>query len=186
MNNALFIWTTLLYSVLHLMSTYVGFAMSWLLSVRLKLSKCSFACTEVAYLGHIVSTNGITPDPQKVAAVLQFPQPTEAKPLKQFLGLTDYYRKFIHNYASIAELLHQPLKSHKKFQWTPSCQQAFNFLKSKLTSPPILGYPDFSQFILMRLLMPLVLFSANFNQVKRLLSVTGAVSYLKQNGITLL
>ena len=47
----------------------------------LKLSKCSFACTEVAYLGHVVSANGITPDPQKVAAVLQFPQPTEAKPL---------------------------------------------------------------------------------------------------------
>ena len=84
-----------------------------------------------------------------MTAVLHFPQPTEAKPLRQFLGLTNYYRKFIHNYASIAEPLHQALKSHKKFQWTPSCQQAFDFLESKLTSPPILGYPDFSQpFIL--------------------------------------
>ena len=102
----------------------------------------------VAYLGHVVSANGITPDPQKVAAVLQFSQPTEAKTLQQFLGLTNY-RKFIHNYASIAEPLHRALKGHKKFQWTPSCQQAFDFLKSKLTSPPILGYPDFSQpFIL--------------------------------------
>ena len=117
--------------------------------LQLKLPKCTFACTEVAYLGHIVSANGITPDPQKVTAVLHFPQPTEAKPLRQFLGLTNYYRKFIHNYASIAEPLHQALKGHKKFQWTPSCQQAFDFLKSKLTSPPILGYPDFSQpFIL--------------------------------------
>ena len=117
--------------------------------LQLKLPKCTFASTEVAYLGHIVSANGITPDPQKVTAVLHFPQPTEAKPLRQFLGLTNYYRKFIHNYASIAEPLHQALKGHKKFQWTPSCQQAFDFLKSKLTSPPILGYPDFSQpFIL--------------------------------------
>ena len=117
--------------------------------LQLKLSKCSFACTEVAYLGHVVSANGITPDPQKVAAVLQFPKPTEAKPLRQFLGLTNYHRKFIHNYANIAEPLHRALKGHKKFQWTPSCQQEFDFLKSKLTSLPILGYPDFFQpFIL--------------------------------------
>jgi len=117
--------------------------------LQLKLSKCSFACTEVSYLGHIVSASGITPDPRKVAAVLQFPPPTEAKPLRQFLGLTNYYRKFIHNYASIAEPLHRALKNCKKFQWTASCQQAFEALKLKLTSPPILSYPDFSHpFIL--------------------------------------
>ena len=116
--------------------------------LQLKLSKCSFACTKVVYFGHVVSANGITPDLQKVAAVLQFPQPTETKPVRQFLGLTNYYQKFIHNYASIVEPLHQALKGHKKFQWTPSRQQVFNFLKSNLTSP-ILGYPDFSQpFIL--------------------------------------
>ena len=117
----------------------------------------------MTYLGHIVSAKGVTPDPQKVAAVLQFPQPTEAKPLRQFLGLTNYYRKFIHNYASIAEPLHQALKGRKKFQWTPSCQQAFDCLKSKLTAPPILGYPDFSQ--------PFILYSdASANAIGAVLS----------------
>jgi len=88
--------------------------------LQLKLFKCSFACTEVTYLRHVVSAKGVIPDPQKVAAVLQFPQPTEAKSLRQFLGLTNYYQKFINNYASIAEPLHQASKGHKKFQWTPS------------------------------------------------------------------
>lgn len=105
----------------------------WDAHLHLKLSKC--------YLGHIVSANGITPCLQKVAAVLQFPQPTEAKPLRQFLGLANYYWKFIHNYASIAEPLHQALKSNKKFQWAPSCQQAFNFLKSKPRLLPAIYTP---------------------------------------------
>ena len=62
------------------------------------------------YLGHIVSANGITPDLQKVVAVVQFPHP---KPYRQFLGLMNYYHKFVYNYASVAEPFHG---AHKKFK----------------------------------------------------------------------
>ena len=80
-----------------------------------------------------------------MSAVLEFPVPTSVKELKQFLVLTNYYRKFIYNYASIAEPLQKLPKGKKKLlQWTTGCQHAFDTLKSKLTTSPILGYPDFT------------------------------------------
>ena len=113
--------------------------------LKLKLSKCTFACSEVHYLGHIVSAKGIKPDPRKVEAVSQYPAPSNVKEMKQFLGLTNYYRKFIYNYAHIAEPLNKLLRGRKKdFLWTPCCQQAFDNLKSKLITSPILGYPNFT------------------------------------------
>ena len=75
--------------------------------LQLKLSKCSFMQKEVLYLGHIVSAAGVKPDPHKVSAVLDFPTPSNIKELKQFLGLTNYYRKFIYNYATIASPLYK-------------------------------------------------------------------------------
>ena len=100
---------------------------------------------QVLHLGHVVSADGIKLNPCKVSAVLDFPAPGSVKELKQFVGLTNYYHKFIHNYASIAEPLQKLLKGKKKLlQWTTGCQQAFDTLKSKLTTSPILGYPDFT------------------------------------------
>ena len=114
-------------------------------NLQLKLSKCSFGQKEVQYLGHIVSATGIKPDPRKIEAVSCYPAPGSVRELKQFLGLTSYYRKFIPNYAHIAEPLYKILRGPKKlFTWTTSCQQAFDHLKSKLVQPPVLGYPDFS------------------------------------------
>ena len=114
--------------------------------LQLKLSKCTFASTTVYYLGHVVSATGVKPDPHKIEAVSQYPAvPTNIKELKKFLGLVNYYRKFIYNYATIAEPLNKLLRGHKKqFLWTVSCQQAFDHLKSKLVTSPILGYPDFA------------------------------------------
>ena len=113
--------------------------------LQLKLSKCTFACSEVHYLGHIVSAKGIKPDPRKVAAVSQYPAPSNAKEMKQFLGLTNCYHKFIYNYTHIAEPLNKLLRGCKKdFHFTPCCQQTFDNLKSKLITSPILGYPDFT------------------------------------------
>ena len=112
--------------------------------LQLKLSKCSFIWKEILYLGHVVSTDGVEPDPCKVSAVLDFPVPNSIKELKQFLGLTNYYQKFIYNYASIATSLLKVLRGQKKsFEWSNVHQQAFA-LKSKLTTSPILGYPDFT------------------------------------------
>ena len=114
-------------------------------NLQLKLSKCAFVQKEVRYLGHIVSVDGVKPDPKKIEVVSSYPTPRSAKELKQFLGLTNYYRKFILNYAHIAEPLYKMLRGPKKmFNWTTLCQQVFDNLKSKLTHPPVLGYPDFS------------------------------------------
>ena len=125
----------------HLRNTFMALRKAHL---QLKLSKCSFAHDEVRYLGHIVSAAGVKPNPCKVDAVSQYPAPTNVKELKQFLGLTNYYRKFIYNYAHTAEPLTKLLRGSKKqFCWTTSCQQAFDTLKSKLLTSPILGYPDF-------------------------------------------
>ena len=126
----------------HLRNTFSALRQAHL---QVKLSKCTFASPTVHYLGHVVSASGVTPDPRKTEAVSQYPVPTNIKELKQFLGLTNYYRKFIYNYAHIAEPLNKQLRGHKKhFQWSSSCQQAFDNLKSKLIMPPILGYPDFT------------------------------------------
>ena len=113
--------------------------------LQLKPSKCYFALREVRYLGHVVSQAGIKPDDDKVKAVSTYPVPRTIKELKQFLGLTNYYRRFIKDYAHIAEPLHKIQgKSKKSLQWDTSCQLAFDTLKQKLITPPILAYPDFS------------------------------------------
>ena len=114
--------------------------------LQLKRSKCHFALREVRYL---VSQAGIKPDNDKIKAVSTYPIPRSIKELKQFLGLTNYYRRFIRNYAHIAEPLHKvQRKSKKSLQLNASCQLAFDMLKQKLVSPPILAYPDFSSTFL--------------------------------------
>ena len=113
-------------------------------NLKLKPAKCHFAQSKVNYLGHIISRDGIQVDSKKTAAIFDFPAPTDAKHLRQFLGLSNYYRKFIKNYASIAEPLHKLLrKNTKSYVWNKQCQHSFDLLKQKLASPPILTYPDF-------------------------------------------
>lgn len=117
--------------------------------LKLQPNKCHFA-KEVHYLGHIVSARGVKPDPSKTEAVSSYPIPQNVHELRQFLGLSYYYCRFVRNYSQIAEPLHQlTRKTSKGVVWSPSCQAAFEELKDRLTTPPILGYPDFTQeFIL--------------------------------------
>ena len=72
----------------------------------------------MTYLGHIVSHNGIQPDPDKVNAVRDFPIPRKVKHVRSFLGLANYYRRFIKNFANIAGPLTALLRKNVKFQWT--------------------------------------------------------------------
>ena len=118
--------------------------------LTLKLSKCTFCQKEVRYLGHIVGSGGIRPDPQKVSCVLSYPAPKNLKELQAFLGLANYYRRFIAHYSKIAAPLYQlTRKTAKVFVWTPACDAAFCTLKVALTSAPTLSYPCFmSPFIL--------------------------------------
>ena len=113
-------------------------------NIRLKPSKCSFACSEVEYLGHVVSRDGIRPDPSKINAVEEFPIPRCTKDVRSFLGLANYYRRFIKNFAAIALPLNKLTREHVHFLWDSECDIAFSTLKSALISAPILAYPDFA------------------------------------------
>ena len=113
--------------------------------LRLKPKKCRFALTEVEYLGHVVSAQGIRTDPKKVAAVEQFPIPQDVKTLRSFLGLASYYRKFVPGFDKVSGPLHALTKKDVPFLWTPSCQKAFSELKALLTNSSLLVFPDFTK-----------------------------------------
>eukprot|EP00731_Ephydatia_muelleri_P009263 Em0004g1601a len=118
--------------------------------LRLKPSKCHFAQNQICYLGHIVSQQGVQADPEKLRAVLMYPAPHNIKELRHFLGLANYYRRFIEGYSAIAEPLHKlTRKTAGGYKWSNECDDAFSLLKQKLTMSPILAYPCFQQpFIL--------------------------------------
>ena len=113
-------------------------------NVRLKPSKCHFVKPQVEYLGHVVSKDGLSPNPDKIKAVRDFPIPTNTTGVKAFLGLCNYYRRFIKGFAQIAAPLNRLTSKNVPFQWTNDCQQALDHLKQALISAPILAYPDFS------------------------------------------
>ena len=112
--------------------------------LHLKPSKCHLVATEVEYLGHVVSHQGVTADPKKIKAVQEYPVPIDVKGLRSFLGLASYYRRFIPNFASVAKPLHVLTRKDMPFKWTDECKTAFESLKKLLTESPLLSYPDFS------------------------------------------
>ncbi|XP_022680786.1 uncharacterized protein LOC111256682 [Setaria italica] len=109
-----------------------------------KQSKCFFGETLVAYLGHIISAAGVSMDSAKVAAVEAWPRPCSLRALRGFLGLTDYYRKFIAGYGAVVGPLTMLLKG-KAFRWSGATEDAFIALKQALTPAPVLHLPDFSK-----------------------------------------
>ncbi|KAK3101592.1 hypothetical protein FSP39_004699 [Pinctada imbricata] len=110
--------------------------------LTLEPSKCNFAVKQLKFLGHIISRHGVEVDPEKTKAVSEFPIPKTQKQVRSFLGMANYYRKFIHNYAKIAAPLNVLLRKDVSFHWTSDCQSAFDTLKNALISAPILSYPD--------------------------------------------
>ena len=114
-------------------------------NLKLKLSKCHFAKTSVSYLGHVISKDGIQPNPDKVSAVADYPKPTTVKQVRSFLGLGSYYRNFIQGFSDKAAPLFELTKKYAKFQWTDECQTSFDSIKTALISSPTLIYPSFEK-----------------------------------------
>ena len=111
--------------------------------LKLKLTKCHFLRQEVEYLGHVITPQGLKPNPNQVRAVLEFPVPESVTNVQQLLGLTSYYRRFIAQFARIAAPLHALTRKDVKFEWSTECQSAFESLKSSIVQSPVLAYPNF-------------------------------------------
>eukprot|EP00878_Enallax_costatus_P001624 GHUV01001775.1.p1 GENE.GHUV01001775.1~~GHUV01001775.1.p1 ORF type:complete len:1469 (+),score=368.37 GHUV01001775.1:420-4826(+) len=106
--------------------------------------KCTFFVRSCEFLGHIVSGEGISVDPRKVKIVQDWPVPTDASQVMSFLGLANFFRRFIHAYSSIAKPLHELTHKNAVWKWTSQHQAAFHMLKEKLVTAPVLKAPDFS------------------------------------------
>lgn len=102
-----------------------------------------FGQRQLDYLGHVVSGNGVQPNPSKIQAIIDWPTPQSLKDLRAFLDLTGFYWKFVKGYAAIATPLTH-LLCQDAFQWIPKSQDAFDKLKHAMTAAPMLALPEFS------------------------------------------
>src|SRR6266536_2415770 len=110
-------------------------------SLCLKLEKCEFECSSIKFLGMVIGNGTVDMDPKKVAAVTDWPVPTTKKQLQQFLGLVNFYRRFVKGFATIARPLHD-LTGGNAWEWTARHQEAFEQLKYALAIAPVLAMPD--------------------------------------------
>ncbi|KAK4265116.1 hypothetical protein QN277_026209 [Acacia crassicarpa] len=125
---------------------HLGLALSVLRKHQLfaKHTKCIFAATQVDYLGHLISAQGVQADPHKLEAISSWPEPSSLRELRGFFGLTGYYRRFIRHFGSLSKPLIGLLRKNEKFIWTPAAAKAFQTLKNVIVSPPVLALPKFN------------------------------------------
>ena len=109
--------------------------------LKLKPSKCFLLQRSVAFLGNVVSAEGVAAHPDKTKAVAEWPKPACVKDVRAWLGLAYYYRRYVKDYARVAAPLTSALPHGVKFEWTLEMQESFDELKAALTSPPILAMP---------------------------------------------
>lgn len=109
----------------------------------IKRSKCSFAQTQISYLRHCVSKEGVTTDKAKIQAVQNWPVPQTVKHVRGFLRLAGYYRKFVSNFGIISKPLTDLLKKNTIFVWDQTTEEAFQALKQALIEEPVLALQDF-------------------------------------------
>ena len=113
-------------------------------NVTINFSKCKFGVEQVKFLGHIVSRHGVEVDTDKIKAIKEYPKPNTIRKIRAFIGLASYYRRFIKDFAELAKPLHR-LTSNQKLVWNEKAEEAFIVLKRKLTSTPILAFPNFEK-----------------------------------------
>jgi hypothetical protein len=107
-----------------------------------KFNKCEFWLQEVTFLGHIITTEGVKVDSEKVKATSEWKQPTNVIEVHSFLGLASYYRRFIEGFSKIARPMTALTQKGKEFKRTEACKKSFQELKTRLTIAPVLTLPD--------------------------------------------
>jgi len=110
--------------------------------LQVDIKKCEFNVTRTKYLGFIITTDGIEVDPEKVSAVVNWQTPSNVRGIQSFLGFCNFYRRFIPEYGKIAKPLVQLTKTGIAFQFDRKCWNAFEELKARLTSAPVLRHYD--------------------------------------------
>jgi len=110
-----------------------------------KPEKCKWKVKEVEFLGVVIGPEGIKIEKEKVKGVLEWPTLKCVKDVQKFLGLANYYRRFIENFAAIARPLHDLVKKDKKWDWTEKQEKAFRELKERFTKEPVLAAPDINK-----------------------------------------
>jgi hypothetical protein len=110
-----------------------------------KFSKCEFWINEVPFLGHVISSEGITVDLDMVQDVLDWKPPKSVHQVRSFLGLMGYYRRFILNFSKISKPITELLKKGNKYVWSKDCDEAFQTLKKLLTTSPVLTQPNIAK-----------------------------------------
>ncbi|TYK18678.1 pol protein [Cucumis melo var. makuwa] len=107
-----------------------------------KFSKCEFWLRKVTFLGHVVSSEGVSVDPAKIEAMTNWPRPSTVSEIRSFLGLAGYYKRFVEDFSRIASPLTQLTRKGTPFVWSPACESSFQELKQKLVTAPVLTVPD--------------------------------------------
>jgi hypothetical protein len=113
-------------------------------NLQLKPSKCHLFQRELVYLGHLVSSEGIKPDPKKVKAIVNMPVPIDVTTVRSFLGMCGFYRSYVYNFARICQPLYDLTKDGVKFNWSEFEQESFETIKRLLSRAPILKHPNFN------------------------------------------
>ena len=111
----------------------------------MRLDKCCWARPNVKYLGFIAGRDGLSLDPSKVNSVRTWPPPRNANELRQFLGLSNYFRRFLQGYSSQVAPLNDLLHKDAKWAWTDKHDACFTGVKTAVTSAPVLALPDFDK-----------------------------------------
>ena len=107
-----------------------------------KLKKCEFQLNQVMFLGHVISKDGITVDPNKIEAMVNWDRPINVSEVRSFLGLAGYYKRFVEGFSHIAALLAQLTQKNVKFKWKKECEKSFQELKQRLVTALVLTIPS--------------------------------------------